>query len=78
MIYIWLTITILLLILEFITRKITNIWYVISSILAIIVTEKTNNFSYALLTFLVGGTFLLITTKPSIEKYLNKKNKKVE
>lgn len=76
MAYLWLAIVILLIIAEAMTVDIVTIWFVISGIITIILSLFVNNFIVQLATFTIIGLILLITTRPTLKKYLNNKNEK--
>ena len=63
MFYVWLAIAIGLAILEMATVNLVSIWYIISSILAMIVSLFTDNIVIQMAVFVLGGTVFLILTK---------------
>lgn len=75
MFYVWLAIAIGLAILEMATVNLVSIWYIISSILAMIVSLFTNNIVIQMAVFVLGGTIFLILTKDAIKKILPEKTK---
>ena len=75
MFYIWLTITILLAIIEMSTVNLVCIWYIISSIFAMISTLFTDNLVIQISIFVLVGTLLLILTKKAIKKILPENKK---
>lgn len=70
MFYVWLGIIILLVIIELLTLKLTNIWFVVSAIVALLLSLVTNNFLIEFTVFIILGVVLLIVTKPYIDKFL--------
>ena len=70
MFYIWLTIVVMLAIIEMSTVNLVSIWYIISSIAAMIISLFTDNVVIQLTTFVIGGTLLLILTKDAIKKII--------
>lgn len=70
MFYVWLGIIILLTIIELLTINLTTIWFVISGILALLLSFVTDNFLIQFGVFVVLGVILLITTRPFFEKFL--------
>ena len=75
MFYVWLAIAIILAILEMSTVNLVSIWYIISSIIAMIVSLFTDSVVIQAATFVLGGTLLLIFTKDAIKKILPEKIK---
>ena len=75
MFYIWLAITITLAIIEMSTVNLVSIWFIISSILAMIISLFTDNIIIQMAIFVLGGTLLLILTKDAIKKILPVKTK---
>lgn len=74
MFYIWIGIIIFLTLIEIMTVNLTTIWYVISAIVSLILTNFTNSYMVQVGTFAILGTVLLILTKPFIKKFLKNKN----
>lgn len=75
MFYVWLAVSVCLAILEMATVNLVSIWYIISGILAMIVSLFTDNIVIQLAVFVIGGTILLILTKKAINKILPKKTR---
>lgn len=75
MFYIWLAVSICLAILEMATVNLVSIWYIISAILAMIISLFTDNIIIQLAIFVIGGTVLLGLTKKAINKILPKKTR---
>lgn len=74
MIYIWLGIVLLLTAIEVMTVNLTTIWFVISGIVAILLTFITDVFLIQFGTFVIVGVILLITTRPFLQNKLNEKH----
>lgn len=74
MIYIWLGIVLLLTAIEVMTVNLTTIWFVISGIVAILLTFITDVFLIQFGTFVIAGVILLITTRPFLQNKLNEKH----
>lgn len=70
MFYIWLTVVILLTLVEVITVNLTTIWFVISGIVTIFVSLAINNFLVQFGTFTILGIVLLVTTRSMLQKRL--------
>lgn len=70
MFYVWLGIIILLTIVELLTVNLTTIWFVISGIIALLLTFITDSFLIEFAVFVVLGVILLVTTRPFFEKFL--------
>lgn len=75
MFYIWLSIAITLAIIEMSTINLVSIWYIISSIVAMLISLFTDNIAIQVSVFVLGGTILLILTKDAVKKILPEKTK---
>ena len=75
MFYIWLSIAITLAIIEMSTINLVSIWYIISSIVAMLISLFTDNIAIQVSVFVLGGTILLILTKNAVKKILPEKTK---
>ena len=75
MFYVWLAIAVGLAILEMATVNLVSIWYVASSIVAMIISLFIDNIVIQMAVFVLGGTILLILTKDAIKKILPEKTK---
>ena len=75
MFYIWLSIAITLEIIEMSTINLVSIWYIISSIVAMLISLFTDNIAIQVSVFVLGGTILLILTKDAVKKILPEKTK---
>ena len=75
MFYIWLAIAVVLAIIEMSTVNLVSIWFIISSILAMIISLFTDNIVIQVAIFVLGGTLLIILTKDAIKKILPVKTK---
>jgi len=75
MFYIWLAIAIGLAVLEMSTVNLVSIWYVISSLAAMILSLFVDNVFIQVSIFVLGGTLLLILTKDAVKKLLPEKTK---
>lgn len=75
MFYIWLTISVVLAIIEMLTVNLVSIWYIISGILAMLVSLVTDNISIQVTVFILVGTILLVLTKNAVRKILPEKTK---
>ena len=75
MFYIWLAIAVVLAIIEMSTVNLVSIWYIISSISAMLISLMTDNISVQVAVFVLGGTILLILTKDAIKRILPVKTK---
>ena len=73
MFYIWLAIIIILAIIEMATINLVSIWFVISGIIAMIVSLFIDNLFIQVSAFVLGGTILLILTKNAIKKIQKEK-----
>ena len=70
MTYVWLVAIIILGFIEAITEGIVSIWFVISGLLALIVSLFTDVFLIQFAIFVIVGIILMITTRSSVSKYL--------
>lgn len=71
--FIWIVIIVLLTLVEMMSINLTTIWYVISGVVALIISIFSKNFSVQFGVFAVLGTILLVTTRPILQKFLVKK-----
>ena len=72
--YIWLAIILVLSFIEVSTTNLTTIWFVVSGIIALILSFFTSNDVVLWSEFVLVGVILLITTKPFLQKFLNVKS----
>ena len=75
MFYVWLAVAVSLAIIEMSTVNLVSIWYIISSLIAMIVSLFTDNVVIQLAVFVLGGTLLLLLTKDAIKKILPEKTR---
>lgn len=68
----WLILIIILTLIELFTINLGTIWFVISGILALIVSIFVDNYMIQFAVFLVAGVALLLTAKPRATKLLKK------
>lgn len=66
---VWLIIVILLALIEVATINLTTIWFVMSGIVALIISLFINNYMIQFGVFVILGVILLITTKPFLTKF---------
>lgn len=69
---IWLTVVILLTIVEVLTINLTTIWFVASAIVALIMSIYMDNFALEFSVFVGLGIVLLLTTRPILLKLMHK------
>lgn len=74
--YIWLGVVILLTLVECMTAGLTTIWFVVSGIIALLVSLTVDNFMLQFGIFVILGIFLLITTRPLLLKFIKPKQEK--
>ena len=72
----WLILVILLTLIELMTINLATIWFVISGIIALIISLFIDNYTLQFTIFVLGGVLLLITTKPVLTKYLKNHKEK--
>ena len=75
MFYVWLAIALILAIIEMSTVNLVCIWYIVSSIVTMIVALFIDNVVIQMAIFVLVGTLLLILTKDVIKKILPEKIK---
>ena len=75
MVYFWLGLVIFLGFVEAITINLVSIWFVISGLIALIVSLVIDSFVIQFGVFVVVGIVLMLTTRSSLEKKLVKKEK---
>lgn len=76
MFYVWLTIVILLTLIEVMTVNLTTIWFVVSGLIALGVSFITDIFIIQFACFVILGIFFLIISKPFVKRVLNKRMEK--
>lgn len=74
--YEWLGVIIILAFIEFLTVGLTTIWFVISGIVALLLSFVVDNFLIQFAVFVILGIILLITTRKSLEEKLVGKKEK--
>ena len=67
---VWLIIVVLLALIEIITVNLTTIWFVVSGLIALVVSLFVDNYIIQFGVFVILGVILLITTKPFLTKFL--------
>lgn len=72
----WIIIVIILTILEISTVNLVSVWFILSSLVSLLLSFFIDSFFIEFLVFVILGIILLITTKPLINNYLMK-NKNV-
>lgn len=72
----WLILVIILALIELFTINLATIWFVISGIIALIVSIFIDNYTIQFATFVIGGVVLLITTKPVLSRYLKERKER--
>lgn len=70
---VWLAIIIILTAIELLSVNLTTIWFVVSGIIALIVSFLTDNYLIQFGIFVILGVILLVTTKPLLIKKLKTK-----
>lgn len=74
--YIWLGVVILLTLVECMTVGLTTIWFVVSGLVALILSFTVDNFVLQFGVFVVLGVLLLLTTRPLLLKFIKPKDEK--
>lgn len=72
----WLILVIILALIELLTINLTTIWFVISGIVALIISIFIDNYTLQFSIFVIGGVILLITTKPVLAKMFKEHREK--
>ena len=75
MVYFWLGLVIFLGFIEAITVNLVSIWFVISGLVALILSFITDNFVIQFGIFVILGIILMVLTRSKLEKRLVKKQK---
>lgn len=75
MFYFWLVLIIFLGFIEAITINLVSIWFIVSGLLALIVSFLTDNFVLQFGIFVIIGILLMFTTRKSLEQKLVRKEK---
>lgn len=76
MFWMWLVIIIFLVCIEVITVNLTTIWFVVSGLIALVLSFFVNSFEIQFATFVLGGVILLFTTRPYLVRKLKVKEAK--
>lgn len=75
MFYFWLSLVIFLGFLEAITINLVSVWFVISGLVALVLSFIIDSFLIQFGVFVILGIVLMLTTKSTLEKLLIKKEK---
>ena len=75
MFYIWLSIVVLLAIIEILTVNLVSIWFVISGILSMITSLFITNVTIQITIFVIFGVLFMLLTKKTFKKIVPKKEK---
>lgn len=73
--YFWLCLIIFLGFVEIITINLVSIWFIISGIIALVLSFFTDNFAIQFGVFVIVGVILMITTRNFLQKKLIRKEK---
>lgn len=73
---IWIMITLLLTIIEFLTINITATWFIFGAIIALILNNYKVNFAVQVISFVAVGLFLHIFVQPRVEQKIFKRRMK--
>lgn len=71
MVWIWLGIVIALALIEVLTTNLVTIWFVASGIVSLILSFFVGEFFIQFLVFVILGIILLLTTRNTLEKFVN-------
>lgn len=75
MFYIWLSIVVLLAIIEILTVNLVSIWFVISGILSMISSLFITNITIQITIFVIFGVLFMLLTKKTVKKIIPKKER---
>ena len=75
MFYFWLILIIFLGLIEAMTVNLVSIWFIISGLVALMLSFITDNFIIQFGIFVVGGIILMLATRKTLERKLVKKEK---
>lgn len=75
MFYFWTGLIILLAIIEASTVNLVSIWFILSALLALILSFITDSFIIQFAVFVIVGVILMLTTRKTLEQKLVKKEK---
>ena len=75
MFYIWLSIVVLLAIIEILTVNLVSIWFVISGILSMMTSLFITNVTIQITIFVIFGVLFMLLTKKTVKKIVPKKEK---
>lgn len=76
MLYFWTVLIIFLTVIEAATVELVTIWFIMSAVVALIVSIFVDNLVIQFGVFVILGVVLLITTRPLLVKLLKPKNEK--
>lgn len=72
--FVWLIIVLLLTVIEVFTAGLTTIWFVASGLLSLVLAIFFDNILFETAVFVLGGSILLVTTRPILLKYIKPKS----
>ena len=80
MVWIWLCLVIALTLIEILTTNLVTIWYIVSALVALVLSLFVDNYLIQFSVFVIVGTILLFTTRKYLVKLLvkNKENTNLE
>ena len=67
---VWLLTIVILILIELATVSLTTIWFVISGLVALIISTFIDNYFIQFGVFVILGVFLFITTRPLLTKLI--------
>lgn len=76
MMWIWLGLIITLTLIELLTANLVTVWYIVSAILALVLSIFIDSYLIQFSVFVIVGTILLFTTRDYLMKLLVKKKEK--
>lgn len=75
MVYLWLGVTLLLTLIEFATKTLVTVWFIVSAIVSMILSLFVDNYFIQFLVFILLGTLLIATFHDYLLKLINQKKK---
>lgn len=75
MLWIWIGLLISLSLIEFLASNLVTIWYVVSAIIALVLSLFVDNYFIQFLVFAIIGTILMLTLRDNTAKLIREKTK---
>lgn len=75
MVYLWLGVALLLTLIEFATKTLVTVWFIVSAVVSMILSLFVDNYFIQFLVFILLGTLLIATFHDYLLKLINQKKK---